>query len=91
MDRITSHHFRKPLACPWCGNKTDQVSGFTNNRPPAGEGFICECGRVSIFLGTNELRKPTYDEFIQLITTRPALRLLLLAYRHWEMMGKPPL
>src|SRR5262245_41303847 len=83
------HHHRKPIACPWCKHEittSSQVTvsrPVTHKRPVGGDAVMCiECGRISIFVGTSELRRPTYEEYLQAFNDNPVLKLVKLA---WEL------
>lgn len=95
MDRVSrtvkEHHYRKPITCPWCHHGSDVVSGFDTKRPSAGEPYVCMCGRISIFVGTSELRKAEPEEAELLATCNPTVMLMLLAWRKWNEMGRPAL
>lgn len=83
---LHERHFRKPLKCAWCKHETDVATG-NEQKPSAGSAFLCvECGRLSVFLGVSELRKPTYDEFVAFMK-EPYIALMLLAWKHAEATG----
>jgi len=83
MTDLPSHHHHKAFKCPWCKHEMDmshQLAG-EHNRPQGGDGTLCiECGRISVFLGTSELRRPTYEEYIAIAL----LPEMLLAKAAWE-------
>ena len=49
--------------CRSCGKKNDRASGDDGARPSAGDMSICvQCGEISIFTETLNLRAPTPEE-----------------------------
>jgi hypothetical protein len=76
-------HLRKPMTCPWCGAVHDGVMALTDHdKPRAGDIFVCiGCGRVNVVLGANQLRKPTWEEMREYLTTMPELVIALATWK----------
>lgn len=76
-------HLRKPMKCPWCGDIHDSVTSLTEaDKPRAGDVFVCiKCGHVNVVLGASQLRKPTWDEMRDFLTTMPELVIALATWK----------
>jgi hypothetical protein len=55
---------KKPIYCPWCKcDATDLASFEAKDHPEGGDVTVCmQCGKLAIFLGVGELRRPTHEE-----------------------------
>lgn len=83
-DIFPDHHHRRPVICPWCKYTFDtssQLSG-NKNKPQGGDASICfNCAKVSLWLGTGELRRPSYEEVENLFKEHPELILVVEAVK----------
>lgn len=85
---FTPIELRKSVACPWCkcelvgGGITDQEEG--QKQPRGGNVAFCfQCGKLSLYVGTAELRKPVYEEF-QAIIEDPKVIALFLTWKAFQ-------
>lgn len=88
MTMFIDIELRKPVACPWCkhvlvgGSIMDQEEG--QQQPRGGNVTFCfSCGKLSIYVGTAELRKPLYEEFQEIIKD-PKVITLFLAWKAFQ-------
>ena len=71
------------MACPWCNKIHDSVVALTEaEKPRAGDVFVCiNCGHVNVVLGSSQLRKPTWEEMRDFLTTMPELTIALATWK----------
>jgi len=85
------HHHRKEFKCPWCKHVMDWSIGAGNDtqtKPQAGDVTICiECAKPGIWLGSAELRRPTYEE-AQTLLQREDIIFLMLAIKTMHEIEK---
>src|SRR5215471_10539448 len=64
MAKLHELKSKRPIICPWCRcDATDLASFETKDHPEGGDVTVClQCGKLAVFLGIGELRRPTHEE-----------------------------
>jgi phage FluMu protein Com len=81
---MNTYNNKHNMACPWCKEIYDtltQAAGAPLEKPQPNDIILCtKCGKLGIRLGHKDMRRPTYDEVYEAMSSAPLLFMAVVAW-----------